>query len=668
MRHIRAFALLALVAAAGKAAGASADDLGIGWGRWSGMLGLAGDGGSQSTSDAGGSTNASSTRHLGEALGLARGYYLIDPRLVNGSLGLQLYRNRDSGASAEANSSTKSRFVGYSFDASMLTEKPYNANLYANRNQRQSIPTFGGRTEGTLESRGLSLRLEEDSELKNWGLPWFSANFQLRREDSAETTTVFGNTLTRNEGRKTLDLDLSKGFESADLSVRYQLGEVENRELPQVNYRSRTAALTYSLDFGANLSRRFDSRINWVTHDGNAPITTLSADEQLRIEHLQNLTSAYQYNYSRQNSAGLTSTGQSGSGSISHLLYRTLSTSASLSGSVNTLPGGSTSSRGGSLGQGYQYSLPGDGRVFANWSGSYQKNSNQLSVSLIDVPLETHSAPSPLGAGAGFVLDHDFAVAASIVVIDTRGGLRVTTVKGVDYDIVAEGSRTRIVPLVGSLVMRASDPLELRYSYNVDPNLEFARKIWSLSGGVSYGWFALSLRHAQSDQQQLSGARSRFLEDSRDDVAQIDLHGNWRGVGGRASASFESYRATSLVYDRRLLTSVLTWRPVSELYTVVALTASDTQFWLPARTSSTRSARGSLLWQAPGGWSNNAFAELSTNNEQDLISETVRRAGARSSWHFGLLTLGAGVSFSEFLRGQTRSRDSRLDFSAVRAF
>ena len=669
MRRTWASICIGLIASAVPTGEASAIDWSAGFGDWSGAFGLRYDTGSQSLTSGDGASTTASNRHFSETLALNRRYYLFDPRLVVGALGLQLNLNQDSNRDSGSGSSTSGRVIGYSFDSTFLAEKPYNANLYANRNQRQSTPAFGGRTEGVAESRGLRLHLGENSELKDWGVPWFSANLQLRSESDTEKTTIFGQSFTRNEGRKVLDMDLKKGFETADLGLRYVVNDLENRDFSQGNYRSRTAQLNYSLDFGPTLNRRSDLRINWTNRNGGAPLTRLTVDEQLRIEHLQNLSTSYQYGFSRQQSEGaMATTGQSGSFSVTHQLYRNLTTSAAVSGSRTSLPNGSTSAYGGSLSQGYQHRLPGDGRVFANWSGSYRVNTNQLGASKIDVANEPHSAPSPLGAGAAFLLDHSFALAASIVVVDTRGGLRATAVLGVDYDVVAQGNQTRIVPTIGSLVILAGDPLELSYSYEVDANLQYTSTAAGIGGGVDYGWIALSMRHAQSNQKPLPGQESRFLESTRDDTAQLDLRGNWRGMAGQASGSFESYKATNSVYDRTLLTSVLSGRLRQDMNVLVALTAANTRFANPARRSSTRSARGSLDWQTPGGWSNSAFAELSTHDESILPRETVLRAGARSGARFALLSLGAGLSFSEFLRGGTRSRDARLDVSAVRSF
>ena len=666
MRRAAASACIALIAAVFSGGRASAMEFGAGFGPWSGALGLSYGTGTQSTRAQSGEAATASSQHIGESLLLQRRYYVLDPRFVVGSLGLQLNLNQDS--SSGSGGGTSGRVIGYSFDSDFLAEKPYNASLHADRSQRASTPAFGGRTEGIGENRGLTLRLTEGSVLKDWGLPWFSAELRLNRDSGAETTTIFGKSLTRHDARTTLDLDLSKGFQSADLDLRLQANRVDNREFPQGNYDSRAIRLNYSLDFGPNLTRRLDSTVNWLNRSGTVPFTMFNADERLVIEHQRNLSTSYSYGFNRQGIAGADSTAQTGGFSVSHNLYGNLSSAATFTATRNSLPNGSTSSYGGSLSQSYGHGLPGGGRVFASWNRAYRVNTNQLGAALIGVLNEAHSAPAALGAGAGFVLDHGFAVAASIVVVDTRGGLRMSAVAGVDFDVVAEGSQTRIVPKGGSLVILAGDPLELSYSYEVDPSIEYATTNTGIGVGVEYGWITASLRHAQSDPKQLSGRESRFLESTRDDVAQLDLRGNWSGARGTASASFESHSGTLITYNRTLLSSTLIWRPRYNVQAVLALISADTQFVNPARKSATRSVRGGLDWQAPEGWSHSAFAELSANRESALASETVLRAGAKTRVRFGLLALNAGLSISEFKRGGAHSQDVRFEISAVRSF
>ncbi|GAB4177871.1 MAG: hypothetical protein Fur0039_21420 [Rhodocyclaceae bacterium] len=663
----RALASLAVCAALVPAGGASAISWGVGFGDWSGALGLSLDAGKQSSSSGGGGTQSSS-RRLGETLSLNRNYYVLDPRFVAGGLGLQLNLNQESSQGNGGSASSTGRVIGYSFDSTFLAEKPYTGSIFADRSQRQSIPTFGGRMEGTRENRGLALHLRENSVLKDWGMPWFSANLQVRRESGEEKTTVFGQSLTRNDARTALDLDLNKGFRTADLGLRYQVSQVENRDFPLGNYQSRTGQINYSLDFGPTLNRRYDALFNWMNRNGEAPFTLFTADQRLRIEHLQNLSTDYQYGFNRQQAGGGQSTGQSGSFSVTHYLYRNLMTTASVSGTRNSLPNGSTGSYGGSLSQGYQHGLPGRGRMFLNWSGSKRITQNRLASSIITVTDEAHTAPTPIGGGAGFLLDHPFVVVSTIAVVDVRGGLRVTAVPGVDYDLVAEGSQTRVVPRVGSLVILAGDPLLASYDYQVDPSLKYSSTSLGFGGGLDYGWIAASLRHSQSDQTPLSGGEVRFLESSRDDVGQIELRGNWRGVDATANGSFESYSSNTTAYDRKVLGSVFVWRPRYYVSMVVTLNATDTQFAMPARKSSTRSARASLDWQTQGGWSNSAFAELRTHSEGALPGETALQLGARTRVRYGLLAIASGLSFSQFARGGSSSRDIRFDVSAVRSF
>ena len=660
---------VALIIAIIPAGSAAALGFNVGLGDWSGTLGLSGNAGSQSTTSEGGDASAFSSRLLRESISVAnRGFYAVDPLLFTGNMGLQLNFNQDNSRNAESAAANRGRVVGYFFDATFLAEMPYTANLFANRNQNQSVPSFGGRTDGVSEKSGATFSLREYSALIDWGLPWVSANFGLSREHTAETTTSFNRSFRRDETRGSVDFDAHKGFQTADLDFRYRLDDLRNRAFTTGTFRSHSANLNYSLDFGPTGNRRFDSTAYYLRRDGATQFTTFGATERLHIDHYRNLSTDYRYSLNRQDTSGGNTTAQNGSFSVSHDYYQTLATTAQASGSRINLASGSTSTFGGQLTQSYHHSLPGGGNVRTGWSGGYRRTANTLGVSKIDVADEPHNAPTPLGAGAGLVLGHGFVVTTGIVVVDTRGGARLPTTAGVDYAVTIEGNRTRIEPLAGSAVIQPGDPLAVSYTYQVDPSLTYQTKSLGFDAGVDYGWIAIIMRHQQSDNTLLSAGDSRFLVDSRTDNAQLDLRGAFKGVSALANASIENHRTKLVAYDRRGLGLQLTWRPWSNLNLTLNLNAIDTQYTLPLRESSLRSAHAALDWYSAGGWTNTAFADVRGYRESGLPTETVRKGGVRTRINYARLTFSTGAAFSEWVRGGTRSKDKQFDISIVRQF
>jgi len=159
-----------------------------------------------------------------------------------------------------------------------------------------------------------------------------------------------------------------------------------------------------------------------------------------------------------------------------------------------------------------------------------------------------------------------------------------------------------------------------------------------------------------------------FLDEVREDRTQFDLHGAWRQFDGQGSVIFDQYRATLLAYDRRTLMSTLMWRARHDLSLAFHSNATDVHYLTPERRDATRSARGSLNWNATGGWTNTAFAEVRTHNDGLVATETIMQLGARTRLLLGKLSLSSGLSFDRWVRGEARSDSQRFDISTVRAF
>ncbi len=640
-----------------------------GLGTWSGSLELSFASERQAQHSANAAASTSSNLLFKETFKIANdGFYVVSPRLWTGRLGLVLGLDQNKNSSTGTSTASRDQLIGYSFYSTFLAEKPYTASVFANRNQSQYLQPFGGHREATLENRGANFSLRENSVLKDWGFLWFESRLSLTSGHNTSTTTIFGQSLKTDETSKKLEFHASKGFETADLGLGFQVNDQHNQEFSYGNFQSKAANLVYSLDFGPNLTRRFDSYLGYLTRNGSSPSTTTSAREHLHIDHSRNLNTDYDYGFTQQDLGGTTSTRQNGTLTLAHQLYTNLNTTAALNGSSSTLANGSTTFYGGRLNQVYHHSLPGKGSFFASWSGSYQLTDNKLSTSSISVFEEAHNAPSPLVAGAGFLIDHSFVVAASIVVWDARGGGRIPVTAGVDYDAVTEGSQIRIVPRVSSLLILAGDPLVVDYNYQVDRNLKYETKGSGFGIGVDYRWIAVAYNHQQSDQTPLSGT-SQFLDSRSLNNLRISSRGSLLAMDANASLDFDNYKSNITAYRGRKFASSLFWDVNSYMKMMFGLNASETQYTLPIQhKSDSRSARTSLDWYTPGGWDNSASLDWSRNSDSGIPSQTLMQARLQSKLAVGQLTLTSGLNYSEWLRGGSRSTSLNLFINAVRQF
>lgn len=653
-----------------------------GLGYWSGSLGLDYSNGLQSNSSPITGTSTSKNSLFNESLRITNsGFYVLNPLLMTGNMTLDLQANQDKSGDSQNSTSEQGKGIGYNVDATFLSEMPLTGTVFANRTQSQTLQSFGLSTVGTIQNSGALIHLRQDSLLKDWGYFWVEANLNLQQEHNQYTTTNFGHSAYSDERNRLLNFNASKGFETADLNFSYLINEHSFETFEQQNFRSNTANITYSLDFGPNLNRRLDATLDMAQYSGVVDSTVINNNERVHIDHYQDLSTDYQYNLNRLTAGGISALGQNGTATVSYQVNQNLSTAAGVTATRATLQNGSITTHGFNLSEGYNHRLPGNGTFTLNWSGSQDVSNTALSTSSIDVVDEAHQAPTPLGAGVGFTLNHRFVVEASIVVFNTKGGGRVLTYPGVDYDVVAQSNQITIVPLAGSLLIAQGDPLLVSYNYQVDANLDWATTSSNWNIGVSYGWITASYAHQETKRKPLSQGTSLFLESSLKSAVLIDLRGSLLGMDANANMDLERNEwiangaaadnpvAVSTAYDDARVGATLSRDLQSNMRIIFGVGATETRYSLPTQYSnSSRSARGSFSWFTAGGWSNTASLDVSNYEGTKTPPETIVQMLAQSRVTLGKLTLNTNLAYGQWLRNNTRATNRSFNVSILRQF
>ena len=223
-------------------------------------------------------------------------FYLIDPRLLSGSAGVNLDFYQESDKYNGANKHQDGTLIGFDVNTTILGQMPYTGLLFAHRNENNTDTDFGGTTYSLNQSFGGMATLRQDSFLRE-SFPYFAADVYARQEEADQSTTQFGQTFTVNETRNIGGFDAEKGFQTADLDVTYQLvDDSYTGSTPAYSFITQWASCNYSLDFGPTLNRRWDSLISYLTRSGNGVDESfLYADEKLRIDHFKNLSTTTEY-------------------------------------------------------------------------------------------------------------------------------------------------------------------------------------------------------------------------------------------------------------------------------------------------------------------------------------------------------------------------------------
>lgn len=639
-------------------------------GAWSGSLelGYQNDHERSHSSD-GAADTTSALSALSERLTIRNeGFFVLDPRLVTGNLGVTFGLQQDRGVSNGMANSQNMRLNGYTFDALVLPSKPINGGVFANRAKSFLTQPFG-RTEIDFENHGASIHMGKDSFLKNRGIRHFSSNLRVEDQHLQEaTTTLLGPGFRRNERRKSLDYEGHNGFDTADLDWRYDLIDLKDLINPVGSYRSRNASLNYSADFGERLNRRSDTHLSYSSRAGASPMTILTGDERVHVDHYTNLSTDYRYQWMQMDTQAGKTVLQVESFQLQHELYRNLTTSVQTSASSTDLSTGKRRSYAGQLDFNYRRGLPWGGKVTLRTGGRNQLDDNRLTSSQLSVLDESHAAPALLGAGAGFALNQPFINLSSVVVVDTRGGARLPTTIGVDYELVVEGNVLRVVPVITSAVIQPADPLLVSYSYEVDPSIKYDTVGKWINAGVDFRWIGFSVGHEQSDQKLLSGQDSRFLQDMRKDTAQLDLRGAWRRFEGQSGIAMVHYRSTRLQFSQQRFSQLLTYRPRGNMTFALSADKTLTEFSLPQRKTDSSSARLTLDWYGRGGWSTTGLVSRRIYKDSTTPTEAVTEASLRARLDYGKLSLVSAATAANRTLGGSRTNSWRLDVTATRQF
>ena len=325
-----------------------------------------------------GSSNSVVRNRFDEDVHLSnQGFYVLDPRLLEGNAGTDLDFYQESDDLNGANKSQSGTLIGYNVNTVILGEMPYTGFLFARRNETDTSTDFGGRTDNTTESFGGTATLRQNSFLRE-ALPYLSADVYARQEEADQSTTQLGQTFTIDETRDIAGLDAYKGFQTADLDFNYQF--VNDKYTGSIPYTIVTnwLNLTYSLDFGPTLNRRWDSQVSYQTISGDGLNQSfLYADERLRIEHFKNLFTSYEYLLVSTDTQGQRDTSSTATFQVQYRPFPNLTQTVTLQGFYETLsPGGHLDYYAAEASPSYTHSIPGGGTLNLSTDGRYEIDQN----------------------------------------------------------------------------------------------------------------------------------------------------------------------------------------------------------------------------------------------------------------------------------------------------
>jgi len=594
------------------------------------------------------------------------GAYIVDPRLVSLNLGGAFGLSQEDGLSVD-NSPLRvgnGTLYDYALESLFMSDSAYPLTLFANRDENTLTQGFGTQSDVTFETHGGVWELREANGLEGYGLRNFSSLLDVHQEILKENSEVFGAPNQRDETHNIVHYHGHKGGETSDFDLGYDLNDVHDPLNPTDVFQSNSVRGTYSLDFGPTLNRRLDSGVYYFKRTGDSPGTNLVLGETLRIDHHQDFATTYRYNFSQSDTDGGVTTTNVANFELLDRLYRTLTHTADAWATRQDFSTGSTTAGGGRTGLTYHRNLPWNGQCFLDTALGYQVDSNSFSSPALQVVDEPHTAPVPLGAGAGFTLNNPFVQTATIVMVDVRGGARLPTTLNVDYVISPLGNYTEIIPLPGSPVIRPGDPLEVSYTYDVAPDVTYSTTTLNGRLGVDFPLLAASYEHLLSDQTRLAGtATPEFLTNSNLDRLKLELRDEWDDVRAQSSAAYDILRSTILNSDTWGFDQSVAYQPRTEILAQV----SGDQFFIDypgqGRHSESYLFRATVDWLTPVGVTVSTIAGYRAYYDTAVPSNDIIDAGLRLRWVYQSLEVIPSFTWASY---QHQSDDARAELRIVR--
>ncbi len=641
-------------------------------GRWEGVLDGVSEYSRQDTTTGGQAGSRFENVRTQERLSLRNaGGYVFDPRLMTFTLGGNFGITQER-LSFDGTSQTRAgTLYGYEAFAGILSEAAYTLNVYANRDQSATSQIFGGRTEIVRENRGGTLFAKR---------MYVPSSLSFRQETLNEETRTGTVLARRDETRNVVTYQGDRGWEDSEASLRYEFTDLSDRFLPNLSYRSHEGSLYYSLDFGPELNRRWDSRVRFFTRSGATALTTGTAEEVLRIDHTDRLQTNYRYALVRLETAGGTTTTHTGAFGLRHRLYESLTTDFRLDSTLSMLPNGEKDTFRGRLDLTYRKKVPRDGRLTIGLGGGLQYDDNRFRAAETFVPQETYTAATPFALPVQ--LANPFAILTSIVVTKTGfgpispgcvapPGPPTPLVLGRDYTVSTVGDVTEIVPVLCAGVIPGINPgdtIAVDYRFAVPTSLAFTTATWRANVSVDYRWIRPYIILERTDQNLVSGRDGRFLDDTRSDTIGTEFR--YDGPRLRASLLGEarSYTSRRVAYDTARSNQFVGFSILSDLTLTLSADEAWFQYSQPRRQSRSLSGRATLNYALDASLFAEAFAGMRLLKDTLVPTERTLEAGLRVRWTFRRIEVDPTLQFIDRRRGETDTKDFRAILRMIRRF
>jgi hypothetical protein len=600
------------------------------------------------TSTSRGATDYHQTRwFVGPLIGLGLSGSIYHPNLVtyridmDGSFGYT--EETYSGTIKQTDS--QMRYLGaFNAEFKLLDSKPFNGRLFStyahtyqdydffNRVYIDTLRYGGGVRYQVGQFNFASTVYHENQDSTSYGTPL----------NSDSTVALFEASHTRDLGSTSLAANLND-FNRMDYGVLSRGQDL-------------TLSASDSENFGSQ--QQFHSIVNLSYNhleSESLPTDLYTAVGNLRIDHTERLTSQYTINYARNTAGGALTDNLNANADLRHRLFESLTSDLLVEGyrySASNGPDEQNSWQfGGGPGANYVKKLSSSSTLTAYESVVVLHTDVESTGGVIPVIDEAHSFSGGSGAPPGtFILRQPNVLTSTIVITDTSHMPPGGYIRGLDYEVIANGQLTTIQRITGS---RMPDAVLVSYNFSASPSgaydtlnnacglrLDFFDHHWSV-----YTRFNVNRNY---------GGENLLLQDLNDWVSGTEA--NWRFI--RAGVEYEMYDSSLSPFNAVRLFQTFTFHPEDESTLSLNFTETFTDYLQANRSDQnyTAIARYNRALTRRLGFTLELGASQRYGLDADQTLAVIRPLLQYSS---GSLTasIGYDYGYDEYLNTQTRIRN-----------
>jgi len=547
-----------------------------------------------------------------EIMTLSMDGFIYHPRFLtfSGSVGLNLLQGEEQVQTSVQNQSGSLSEVApqYSISGVLLGQHRVSLGFAFNKSTSTASLPFQPLMTTNDENQQLTLSV------KSATLP---TQFLFSHDDSSQKEFGFGEDINEDITIAGMNTRHATDRSTTIFSYQYLQDLEEEEEVSTVTTQTATQRYVQDAEF-SNILRLGDkdwatltSRASLRDEAGSFPSDLFMVDESLLLKHAPNLSSQYGIDYSRTTVAGQETDLTALQASLTHQLYQSLTSTARVYGSYETIAGTTDETYGFSLSEDYRKKLPW-GTLTVNLGGGYLITDEETQPGIVSIVRESQT----LSDTSVTFLNNPNVVIGSVVVTNSAG--LHTYFLNADYELIPRGILTEIrrVP-TGGIANGAS--VLVNYQYQNDLPIEYSTR--DLHGRIQLDLFdhlSLYAYRLSLPETLISGVNEGQLQSLEETLLGATIR--WKPA--TLTGEHEIYDSTLVPYTSDRVSFDVAW-PVAENQQLGAnATYHHVAFQVTGQGSETLRNVGLTYQATPRKWpSINASAGYEWDSGQGLSSQ-----------------------------------------------